>query len=366
MLSWLKTRHKSSESPTFKSRVESFWQWYAANAQRFYDTIEAKRCGDLTDEVSSKIDELLPDFAWNFGPTESGNGHAFTLTGEGNPHKQVLTAYWNAQAPKFSGWTFHATKQPSPGIMDCEMHIDSLVFKPAEFWLTPYVDNENEKIDITVWHPRFPEMDENTRSTVAFLFLDETLGEIDTENWIGVIDIGDQRLTHTIPLGELPSFVAKTREETGWKKGKPGELWTSYRGNDPQRGKLRGDIIAGTTSQFALVSELEDGALDPDPLEPWGADYVFIAFDSSVLPQGSEVDARADIEDALTSALSSAASGLVLGGAMGIEHAYIDLILFDGANSLDIVQRVLREMRLPSGTTIEFFAKSRQRDRIRL
>ena len=51
---------------------------------------------------------------------------------------------------------------------------------------------------------------------------------------------------------------------------------------------------------------------------------------------------------------------------MGIDRAYLDLILFDGANSADIVRRVIREKNLPSGTTIEFFAKSKRPNRIRL
>jgi hypothetical protein len=164
----------------------------------------------------------------------------------------------------------------------------------------------------------------------------------------------------------LVSFIAKTREETGWKKGGPGELWTGYRGNEPQGGLMRRDIVAGSTSQFALIAELEEGVLDPDPLAAWGADYVYVAFDGSFLPEGGEVDARDKIENALSTALESEASGVALGGAMGLDHIYIDLLLFDGDTSLGIVQRVLRAKGLPAGTTIEYFAKAKQAQRVRL
>lgn len=366
MLSWLRNRRKSPEVLTFKARVAAFWEWYAANAKRFYDVIEAKRCDDLTDEVCKGVDETLADFAWNFGSGENGVGHSFTLSGEGNAHRQLLAAFWKDRAPAIPGWTFFWTKQPTASIEGSEMHFDSMVFKPIEFWLTPRVNIEDEKIDLTIWHPLFPKIDERSRWTASFLLLDETLGEVDTENWIGKIELGDQHLANAIPLAELRSFVAKLREETDWQKGAPGELGTVYRGSEPERGTMRRDIVIGRTCQFALVAELEDGMLDPDPLEAWGAAYVFIAFDGSILPKGREVDARGEIEDALSSALELAASGRVLGGAMGLEHAYVDLLLFDGTNSLDIVQRVLREKRLPAGTSIEYFAKSKQSERVRL
>lgn len=366
MLSWLRNRKKSPEPLTFKSRVAAFWEWYATNARRFYDVIEAGRCKDLTDEICKGVDETLPHFAWDFGVGDSGVGHSFTLSGEGDPHKQLLAAFWKDRAPAIPGWTFYWTKQPTASADFGEMHLDSMVFKPIEFWLTPYVNAEAEKIELTMWHPLFPKMDERTRWTASFLFLDETLGEVDTGNWIGKIALDDKHLANAIPLAELRSFVAKTREETEWKKGAPGDIWTSYSGKEPKRGRMRRDVIAGTSCQFALIAELEDGMLDPDPLEAWGADYVFIALDARVLPTGKEVNARIEIEDALNSALGSAACGRLLGGATGLEHAYVDMLLFDGSNSIDIVQRVLREKRLPAGTSIEYFAKAKKSQRVRL
>jgi hypothetical protein len=196
--------------------------------------------------------------------------------------------------------------------------------------------------------------------------LDEVLGEIGTQNWIGHIEHGDNRLADSIPLTELPSFIAKLEQETGWKKAPPGEMWSTYRGKDPTLGTLREDIVAGSTCQFSLISDLEDGMLDPDPLEDWGAEYVFIAFDSRFLPEGDQVARRGEIEDALESALDQAGEGRCLGGALGLQYSYIDLLLWDGPASIETVKRILRDHHLPKGTTIEHFAKPRRRDRIRL
>src|SRR5258708_34593876 len=83
---------------TFKVRVARFWEWYASVAERYYRVIEEKRIQELTAEVSQRVDELCERFAWVFGPGADGKGHSLTVSGEGNPHRQLLTAYWQKQA----------------------------------------------------------------------------------------------------------------------------------------------------------------------------------------------------------------------------------------------------------------------------
>jgi hypothetical protein len=97
----------------------------------------------------------------------------------------------------------------------------------------------------------------------------------------------------------------------------------------------------------------------PDPLAGTGADFIYVAFPATHLPKGEEVAVRGRIEDALDESLRSAASGRLIGGAMGRRNAYIDLLVFDGNKSLELVREVLLRERLPRGTTINFFAKEK-------
>ena len=112
MFSFFKRSQPKKEELTFKNRVQNFWRWYAEVAPRFYQTIEAKDCPSLAGEVSTKVNEMLPGFAWVFGPGANGNGHSFTLSGEGDIHRQLLTMFWRSQAPEISGWTFYHARQP--------------------------------------------------------------------------------------------------------------------------------------------------------------------------------------------------------------------------------------------------------------
>src|SRR4051812_3653372 len=83
MFSLFKKKSTRAPTTTFKTRVKIFWDWYALQAPRFYQTIEKGNCADLQDEVSEHVDRLLPGGAWEFDANPAGPGHAFTLTGEG-------------------------------------------------------------------------------------------------------------------------------------------------------------------------------------------------------------------------------------------------------------------------------------------
>ena len=202
---------------------------------------------------------------------------------------------------------------------------------------------------------------------VLFLFLDEVLGEIGTQQWVGEIKLNSNRLTEALPIVELLAFVKETEVKTGWKKWPPGEAYSSYSVQQTHERFARGDIYTGTTSHYSLVKDYIDaeGELE-DPLAGKGADFVYVAFDVSILPHGEQVAMRGRIEEALDVALKADVSGQVLGGATGRNFAYIDVLIFDGAASLTIMQRVLREQRLPAETTINFFAKQKRGRQIML
>jgi hypothetical protein len=365
MLSLFKKRTPATD-PTFKTRVERFWDWYAAQASRFLEVINNGQCPSLANEVSSKMHELLPGFAWVFGPGENKISHSFTISGEGMFHRQLLAIYCVSRAPKLDGWTFYASRQPGSIDGIC-LDIGGRKFDPLQLWIAPQVNHESQKVDITVWHPFIGHIDSNQRLGPVFLLLDEVLGEFGTGQWVGEIKLNDKRLSDAIPLKELYSFVKKVEADTGWKKLPPGEQFFVFELKQPHDRFLRSDIIVGNTVHPRLVTEYlhAEGRLE-DPLCGTGADYVFVSFDSAILPAGQQTDARARIEEALEAALQNANSGRVLGAAFGTRFAYIDLLLYDGTNSLEIVKPVLSEQGLPPGTAINFFAKEKAGQQIML
>jgi len=366
MLSLFKSR-KPVAAPTFKTRVENFWNWYASAADRFCQTIENKHCADLAKEVSPQTDRLHPNMAWVFGPGADGVGHSLTISGEGVPIFQLLAIECVRRAPALRGWTFYASRQPGK-IDDITLEVGGHKFDPKEFWLTPSIDTEAEKIDILIWHPLFAKIkDERARYQPLFLLLDEALGEFGTSQWIGAINLGNQRLADAIPLTELHSYTTALGAERGWQKFPPGESTTMYQRDEPSDDFPRSDIIVGNSMLMGLVGDHFDNAGQlEDPLADTGADFVFVTVPRSFFPRGEESDTRGRIEDRLVEALKAAHAGILVGGAFGTSYGYIDLLIFDRANSLTIIQQVLREFNVPGGSAINYFATEKQKLRIEL
>jgi hypothetical protein len=221
-------------------------------------------------------------------------------------------------------------------------------------------------VNLAVWHPLYTGAQEDeTRLGAFFVFLDEVLGEYGTGQWIGEITPSDKQLADSIPLTELWGFIGKLESEKGWQKLPPGESYVGYEREDPQNRFLRDDVFVGSTMLYELIIDYyqSEGELE-DPLAGTGADYISVSMDVQLFPEGQQMETRDLIEDSLATALRSEHSGRVLGGAFGTQFAYLDLMLFDGQTSVQIVERVLREQNLPAGTTINFFAREKAAQRV--
>lgn len=250
---FFKKKPKTS-SPTLKARVEEFWKWYSANAERFHATIQAKRCSDLTQETSEAVDKHLPGMAWVYGPGEHEGQESFTLSGEAILPKQFVAEYWLSKAPKLKDWIFYSSRQPSKERSKFSIKLEGdHMFKTEEFWLAPYVDTDAENIDVKVWHPSLHRLDHETRMTALFLILDELLGEHGTENWIGDIDFSEEHLKTSIPIAELPELIHATQKEHDWKKYPAPETYSSYQLKPQDQPSSRSDTVAGTTRYFSLL-----------------------------------------------------------------------------------------------------------------
>lgn len=337
---------------TFKARVDRFWKWFASNSEAMLSAIDDKRCGDLQDDVSRQVDGLGPGFGWVFGPGENGARHSFTLTGEGVVERQILAQYWQSRSPQLPGWSIYGSRQPSRETPTWELHIDEDSFKPAAFWCSVFLDEQDEEFDITVWHPLFAKLPKEEHFRVLFIVLDELLGEFGTQRWIGEIKISKERLAESMPVAELRDYVNAETARRGWKLIPPGEKWSLFRFESAEDFP-RGDVLTWNTAVPALVHETFDSKGSPsDLLEGTGAEFLFVKLPAEVFPRGREVETRGEVEDALDTALKGEASGMVVGGSLGPSGGYIDLLALDGSNSVNTIQRVTGKLSLAKGTAL--------------
>ncbi len=346
---------------TFLERVEQFWPWFEQNAARFYKTIDEGRATELVDEVSGYMNQTLPHMSWVFGPGESG-GHSFTVTGEGVVAKQLLAERWFRDAIEVPGWDFHWSRHPSTPERLADVVIglsesESVSLSEVQVLTTP--DEEQEKFTLLAWHPLLAKLPEQDQHTIIFLLLDEALGEFGVKQWLGEIkiesfDTGNlPEQTKLMSLAELPGFVEQAFRYHQWEKISPLQSYSLYQLREQAAGP-RGDTIAGTTLiPHEVLDYIAGRQADESLLEGTGAELAYVRLDSTNLPSGQETDTRANIENALDEALGGNGSGRTLGGAVGVNQTYIDLVLFDGHRSRETVQKTLDSLHLKGDFAIE-------------
>ena len=106
-----------------------------------------------------------------------------------------------------------------------------------------------------------------------------------------------------------------------------------------------------------LIGDFYDSSGDlPNLLSGSHADFIFISFPSSILPEGNEIEARKRIETIIDTDLKEHSAGRSIGSAFGVDKNYLDFILFDGHQSIEIIINAMKTANLPQGSEIHYWA----------
>ncbi len=344
---------------TFKQRVEKFWKWFPDVAKRFEAAVDADDPQSVVNEVSEYMVDTLPGLSWAMGRNEAGL-HSFTLTGEGLVPKQLLAEYWHSKAIAVEGWVFFASRQPAPvetlkdiaiGVAD-EKHVDV-----ANFIVKTSIDEEAELIDIVAWHPELVHVPTEHHFQILFLLLDETLGEFGVQNWLGEIKVEPiTDMANTRTLLEMPKFIEQLNKYHQWEKYSPLETYSTYEVPE-QVSCPRGDTVVGSSCMPEVIFDyIENGGVSTeDPVADTGAELLYVAIEGDAFPEGTEAETRGDLEDELDDVLIANQSGRTVGGATGLSQSYIDILIYDGDSSRQLILKTLDRLNLREQITIVKF-----------
>jgi hypothetical protein len=184
---------------------EAFWTWWASARDGITAAIEDGSVPSHADEISAHVRRLDPHLAWELAPGRIAR-HALVVTPEGNPEIRPKALAWLAAAPPADPvWEYHAARQA--GLLHTlaigGASVDLEDVRAIAGW-----DATRERLDVRLWHPAFTAVPEAVGRQIAFLFLDNLLGEDDVERWIGSIELLEAETVGRTPA-ELHDEVAR-------------------------------------------------------------------------------------------------------------------------------------------------------------
>ncbi|MBL8683186.1 MAG: DUF695 domain-containing protein [Myxococcales bacterium] len=217
---------RDSEHRPQEGAIEAFWAWWPTVAQVIARSFRDKGLGqELIHAIAEHVAAIDDRLDWEFGPGVKSEHH-FCLSGKGDPALRVVAERWLRGAPKGDPtWEFYASRQGNPrGGMKLEINGFALELDQVAFVLEE--DEGRERLHVKVFHPLFSKInDEQLAMRIAFIALDNTLGEDDVERWIGAIELGEGVAVAPVMLSALRERVRAFASKA------TGERWTLLEGS---------------------------------------------------------------------------------------------------------------------------------------
>jgi hypothetical protein len=308
------------DEPNAEIPYEPFWVWWGGARDRIARAIAERTLPAVVDEISRNVNALDGRLGWELSKGTKAE-HALIVTPEGNPEVRPLALRWADSAPPSDAtWEYHSCRQAGPlGTLG----IDGRDVNLADFRAIAGWDANRERLDVRLWHPALGVTPPQGRRQIAYLFLDNLLGEDAVERWIGEIEILDLETGGRTP-DELKAEVERQAA------GATGQAWVLTQGTDH-----RGNPVLLTVNR----------ALKPID-RPFNQTLVVVTVDRGIeqlanSPESAELEAA---EDRLTEALETV-GGVYVGRVTEHRRRRIFAMCPDAARAKDVAEGWARAER---------------------
>ncbi len=184
---------------------ESFWQWFAANADRI---AADPNNADLVNQLDQLVVEVWPELAWEIGPDPSGDWY-FALSP--NLNRSLVASAEEAirDAPTVTGWRLYPARQRKAwdGKFEFESQGRVLRFDSSgwQYVLLRYPEGDTE---VVLSAPEAATLPDDDRWQAAAIVIEGLLGEaclLEHVNSFALEPGLDEKLSAKLkPLQQLP------------------------------------------------------------------------------------------------------------------------------------------------------------------
>ncbi len=167
------------------SREKKFWNYFVENKKSLEDFIDS----DLTDytpfnEVTQKM-RIYSDYLFPEVTKDDDGQYVLVITPDGDPKGILATEGLFNSKPEIDNWVVQKFRQPKDDFSEFEFQ--GLKYPSSDIEILSEYDNGTEKMNIQVFI-RNMNSDEAKYKTMAWIYLDNILGEFNTIKKLGYVD----------------------------------------------------------------------------------------------------------------------------------------------------------------------------------
>ena len=331
LLGWCEeTLAKKTSAYTFIERGNAFWSWFLENEEKLSDMVENNKeyeTDDIVSFVSDGVGIISDELHFNIG----GN-HEFTFTVEQRDYLFYLLPWLCSRMPaelrgKWKAFPYMQSTGGNSfgfGMYDARLKTDDvMVF--AEY------DEASNTFNLRFYEENLCALEDDECYSAFRVVSKITVGEGLARVYINNLEKAAEVEAGMIPLTELEKYMLDIIEKSGRQLiTRPDERYSVY-SLTPEEGPLRYDVTSGASCFTRLVAEYYRGETETaNSFAELGAQAMFLSTPAGENP----LELRHELEDALETEVlgvrgSGEEIGIVLGGAIGTENIYIDVLLYD-------------------------------------
>ncbi|WP_067125561.1 DUF695 domain-containing protein [Microtetraspora malaysiensis] len=278
---------RKSEPVDPAEAITEFWTWWRDARPEIDALVEAGDTARLDETIGGAVAALHPSLVWEIvaGLTAP---RALVVSAAGDPELRSFAHRWALAAPADPEWEFHPSRQADPLAAEFTTQVAGRPFGIDRLVLGLRVPPGTPRVDVSAFHPIFPDVDDETRMDVTLLALDRLLGEDEVARWVGDIVAAEFEPIDAIPAIHLPAVVADVAD------GFRNEQWAL----------LEGQTASGRPLTAAALYPLRpvDHPLFDQHI---GVTLPYVNADENGQPTGASLDALRDFEERLSARLKA-------------------------------------------------------------
>lgn len=181
------------------SSEEVFWKWFQKNEASIFDF--EKNQEKVFDQLTTEMHKVDPNLTFEFGPKAEGK-REFIISADGIKSSfPKVESLFSAAPQNLNKWIF-IKYRPRRELFDIQYN--GVTVKADSVFIDLEPDGNN--IGITLFIPGFTEANSKTFRGIAYLLLDQALGEYDVETRVGYIEVKSvmSKNAKAVSLKELP------------------------------------------------------------------------------------------------------------------------------------------------------------------
>ena len=237
----LKSIFGNRSTPTLD--YTTFWQWFTANASKFFKVVQAgsRVDRDFLEPLASKLELVKKEYYYVTGMYDE-NTAELVFTAEGKIAQIVFVEALVAAAPCIENWKFTALK-PELKMEDIDIHMNDYRFNQnnLNFYANEHLAYPDE-VDLVIVFDDYDEQDSETIRLGVYIFLDNYLGELKAATTI------DQLQVIGIAAAEKELIpVARLKDYLNWREKEFIEKYVEaeYHSNDDTYATFEGQHASG-------------------------------------------------------------------------------------------------------------------------